>query len=33
MIYLTVAEVIELHEMVVAQSGGGVGIRELGGLE
>ncbi len=33
MIYLTVAEVIELHEMVVAQSGGGTGIRELGGLE
>ena len=36
MICLTVAEVIELHEMVVAQSGGGMGIREMGemgGLE
>jgi death-on-curing protein len=33
MIYLTVAEVIELHEMLVVQSGGGSGIRERGGLE
>ena len=33
MTYLTVAEVIELHEMVVSQSGGGTGIREVGGLQ
>lgn len=33
MIFLTVAEVVELHEMVVMQSGGGSGIRDVGGLE
>ena len=31
--YLTIAEVLYLHRMVIAQSGGASGIRDLGGLE
>ena len=31
--YLTLAEVLELHRMVVAQTGGGQGLRDLGLLE
>ena len=31
--YLTIAEVLYLHRMVIAQSGGSSGIRDLGGLE
>lgn len=31
--YLTVGEVLELYNRVMDQSGGGVGIRDLGGLE
>jgi death-on-curing protein len=31
--YLTLAEVLELHRLVVSQSGGGEGIRDLGALE
>lgn len=31
--YLTVGEVLELYKRVMEQSGGGVGIRDLGGLE
>lgn len=31
--YLTLAEVLYLHRMVIAQSGGSSGIRDLGGLE
>jgi death-on-curing protein len=31
--YLTVGEVLELYNRVMEQSGGGVGIRDLGGLE
>ena len=31
--YLTVDEVVELHELVVARSGGGSGVREIGGIE
>lgn len=31
--YLTVGEVLELYSRVMNQSGGGVGIRDLGGLE
>jgi death on curing protein len=31
--YLTVGEVLELYSRVMEQSGGGVGIRDLGGLE
>jgi death on curing protein len=31
--YLTLAEVLELHRRVIAQSGGANGIRELGGIE
>ncbi|HEX7153352.1 MAG TPA: type II toxin-antitoxin system death-on-curing family toxin [Thermoanaerobaculia bacterium] len=30
---LTVAEVLELHGRVIAQSGGGAGLRDRGGLE
>lgn len=31
--YLSLAEVLVLHERVVAQSGGAAGLRDLGGLE
>ncbi len=31
--YLTLSEVLELHQRVVRQSGGAGGIRDLGGLE
>lgn len=31
--YLTIAEVLYLHRMVIAQAGGASGIRDLGGLE
>ncbi len=31
--YLSIAELIELHRMVIDQSGGSDGIRDLGGLE
>lgn len=31
--YLTVDEVVELHELVIARSGGGSGVREIGGVE
>jgi death-on-curing protein len=31
--YLTLAEVLELHRRVIAQSGGANGIRALGGIE
>jgi len=31
--YLSLAEVIELHRLVVAQAGGAVGLRDLGALE
>jgi death-on-curing protein len=31
--YLTLAEVLDLHRRVIAQSGGAGGIRELGGIE
>ena len=31
--YLTLAEVLDLHRRVIAQSGGANGIRELGGIE
>jgi death-on-curing protein len=31
--HLTLEEVLELHRLVVAQSGGAQGIREMGGLE
>ena len=31
--YLTIAEVLYLHRMVIAQSGGSSGIRDLSGLE
>jgi len=31
--YLTLAEVLELHRLIVEQSGVGVGLRDLGGLE
>lgn len=31
--YLTLAEVLDLHRRVIAQSGGAQGIRELGGIE
>jgi len=31
--YLTVGEVLELYSRVINQSGGGVGIRDLGALE
>ena len=30
--YLTLAEVLDLHRRVIRQSGGGDGIRELGGI-
>ena len=31
--YLTLAEVLELHRMVVGQTGGAAGLRDLGALE
>lgn len=31
--YLSIYEVLEIHERVLASSGGGAGIRDLGGLE
>jgi death-on-curing protein len=31
--YLTLAEVVELHELVLAATGGAAGVRDLGGLE
>ncbi|GLC24606.1 type II toxin-antitoxin system death-on-curing family toxin [Roseisolibacter agri] len=31
--YLSLAEVLELHRLVVAQAGGAEGLRDLGGLE
>ena len=31
--YLTVGEVLEIYSQVIKQSGGGVGIRDLGALE
>jgi len=31
--YLTLAEVLELHRLLIDQSGGGEGLRDLGGLE
>ena len=31
--YLTLAEVLDLHQRVIAQSGGAGGVRELGGVE
>ncbi len=31
--YLSLAEVLELHRLVVAQAGGAQGLRDLGGLE
>ncbi len=30
--YLTLSEVLKLHRLVIRQSGGGEGIRELGGV-
>ncbi len=31
--YLTLEEVLELHRLALAQSGGLVGVRDLGGLD
>ena len=31
--YLTLAEVVELHELVLSATGGATGVRDLGGLE
>ena len=31
--YLTLSEVLELHRRVIEQSGGGDGVRDLGGIE
>jgi death-on-curing protein len=31
--YLTLAEVVELHDLVLTASGGAPGVRDLGGLE
>jgi death-on-curing protein len=31
--YLTLAEVVELHELVLSATGGAAGVRDLGGLE
>ena len=31
--YLSLAEVIELHRMVIEQAGGSPGLRDLGALE
>jgi death-on-curing protein len=31
--YLTLGEVLDLHRRIIEQSGGAVGVRELGGVE
>jgi prophage maintenance system killer protein len=31
--YLTLEEIMELHRMVLAQTGGAAGVRDLGALE
>lgn len=31
--YLSIAEVLDLHERLLAASGGGSGVRDLGALE
>jgi death-on-curing protein len=31
--YLTLNQVLEVHERILAQTGGGTGIRDIGGLE
>ncbi len=31
--YLLLFEVVELHRQIIEQSGGALGIRDLGGLE
>lgn len=31
--YLSISEVLDLHERLIASSGGAPGIRDLGGLE
>jgi hypothetical protein len=31
--YLTLAEVVELHELMLSATGGATGVRDLGGLE
>jgi death-on-curing protein len=31
--YLTLSEALELHERIIAQTGGSSGLREVGGLE
>jgi death-on-curing protein len=31
--YLTLSEVLELHRQIIGQSGGAMGLRNLGGLE
>ena len=31
--YLTLAEVIELHDRIISETGGGTGLRDLGALE
>jgi death-on-curing protein len=31
--YLSLVEVLELHRQIIEQSGGAIGIRDLGGLE
>ena len=31
--YLTLAEIVDLHKMIVEATGGGSGIRDLGSLE
>ena len=31
--YLSISEVLELHERIIASSGGSTGIRDLGALE
>lgn len=31
--YLTLAEILELHQRIVSQTGGGLGLRDVGSLE
>ncbi|MDF5728357.1 MAG: hypothetical protein PUP92_10045 [Rhizonema sp. PD38] len=31
--YLTLVEVVEVHRQIISQSGGALGIRDLGALE
>jgi death-on-curing protein len=31
--YLTLAEVIELHDRIISETGGGTGLRDIGALE